>query len=431
MALQPVTHRSLVDQVFDQVQRQILDGDLSPGQSMPSERDLIGVLGVNRQAVREALKRLAQAGLVDIQHGGRTTVTDWRYSASLDLLPRLVVRSTGAIDVAVVRSIMEFRLLVGPDVAARCAERATADVVARLQELQGAYDAVDAGSGLIDLAPLDTALWNTLVDGADNIAYRLAYNALRAEYVAVEDAMRDVLEDELRALDAAPSPHLPCARRPCGRGEDRGPRAARHRHRVGRGRVGRHQCVRIQISEGDQMTATRKLHGGDASVDAGTDGFRAVPTNQPQAGASLGEIVRFFFTRPSPLIITTSFVLALAARFAVGRWGGWDLAIPVIVVALEPFVEWLIHVRILHRKPRKLGRFTIDSYTARKHRAHHRNPKDLRALMVPGSTLAALIPLAVAAAVVLMKAPQAAMLLASGFGMLLWYEWVHYLIHAP
>jgi GntR family transcriptional regulator, transcriptional repressor for pyruvate dehydrogenase complex len=197
----PVARRSLGDQVFDQLSAQILRGELAPGEGLPPERSLVELLGVNRQAVREALKRLEQAGLVDVLHGGGTTVTDWRRRAGLDLLPRLLVAVDGTIDPGVVRSIMEFRGLVGPDVAARCAERAVAATTASLTEVARSYDAVTAVTPLDELAALDTLLWQTLVDGADNIAYRLAYNALRSKYVAVESVMRSVLAEELTALD--------------------------------------------------------------------------------------------------------------------------------------------------------------------------------------------------------------------------------------
>jgi GntR family transcriptional regulator, transcriptional repressor for pyruvate dehydrogenase complex len=197
----PVARRSLGDQVFDQLAAQILRGELTPGEALPPERSLVELLGVNRQAVREALKRLEQAGLVDVLHGGGTTVTDWRRRAGLDLLPRLLVSADGTIDPGVVRAIMELRSLVGPDVAARCAERAVPAVTESLAAIARSYDAVALDSPLGELAALDTLLWQTLVDGADNIAYRLAYNALRSEYVAVESVMRSVLAEELTALD--------------------------------------------------------------------------------------------------------------------------------------------------------------------------------------------------------------------------------------
>lgn len=156
-----------------------------------------------------------------------------------------------------------------------------------------------------------------------------------------------------------------------------------------------------------------------------------IPTDQPQAGASLVEFIAFFARKPSPLIIGGAASVAAAARLWVGRWGWWDLLIPALIVAAEPFVEWIIHVRVLHRRPTRIGRFTIDPVTARKHRHHHRNPKDLRIVMVPFQALFPAAPIAVVLAVWLLDPAQATMALACGFGMLLNYEWTHYLIHAP
>ena len=174
-----------------------------------------------------------------------------------------------------------------------------------------------------------------------------------------------------------------------------------------------------------------QLHGVDSTIDAGADGFRPIPKDQPQVGASLGELARFFIRKPSPAFIVSSFAIAVIARLVIGDWGWWDLAIPALVIAAEPFVEWVIHVRLLHRRPTRLGRWTIDPITARKHREHHRNPKDLRILMVPFQALFPAAPIAIAVAVWRLDPPQAAMALASGFGMLAWYEWCHFLIHSP
>jgi hypothetical protein len=173
-----------------------------------------------------------------------------------------------------------------------------------------------------------------------------------------------------------------------------------------------------------------KPRGADSSVDAGTTGFRPVPKDQPQPGASMAELVRFFFAKPSPTIIAATFLAAATARLAIGGFGWWDLAIPLAIVALEPFTEWVIHVHVLHRRPTRIGRFTIDPVTARKHREHHRNPKDLRIVMVPYQALVPALALA-GLGVWLLEPARAATAIAAGFGMLLWYEWVHYLIHSP
>src|SRR5882757_6772266 len=127
MALQPVNRRSVPEDVFEQIVAEVLSGDMAPGAALPSERRLAEVLGVSRPAVREAIKRLTEAGLVEVRQGDATTVRDFRRHAGLDLLPRLLIRA-GEIDVAVVRSILETRMHNGPKVAELAARRRSPEV---------------------------------------------------------------------------------------------------------------------------------------------------------------------------------------------------------------------------------------------------------------------------------------------------------------
>ena len=96
MGLQKIERNSVSDAVYDQLSREILEGRMSAGQTLPAERALCQMLGVNRGAVREALKRLSQAGLVQVRHGGGATVLDFRETAGMDLLSGLLFSSDGA-----------------------------------------------------------------------------------------------------------------------------------------------------------------------------------------------------------------------------------------------------------------------------------------------------------------------------------------------
>lgn len=198
MPLKPVERRSASAAVFDQLLAEVLGGGIPPGESLPPERSLTGTLAVNRQAIREALQRLAQSGLVEINHGGPTKVLDFRRNGGLDLLPRLLVGSDG-FEPKVVRSMMEMRACIGPDVARLAAQRATPDVV---RALEGVVEEMGAQTEPSDIARLDVEFWDLLVDGAENIAYRLAYNGLRSVYEPVLELVFPVLEEELWDFDA-------------------------------------------------------------------------------------------------------------------------------------------------------------------------------------------------------------------------------------
>jgi DNA-binding FadR family transcriptional regulator len=195
MELRPVERTSASGAVFDQLFEELVAGRLAPGDALPAERSLTNTLQVNRQAVREALQRLAQAGLVDIHQGDSTRVRDYRTSGSLELLPHLLVSGDGSPDPAVARSIMEMRASVGPDVARLAAGRALPATIELVEEIVA--DMQSSSDDLERLATLDLSYWDTLVDAADNIAYRLAFNSLRQTYEPLAASLRTVLSEEL------------------------------------------------------------------------------------------------------------------------------------------------------------------------------------------------------------------------------------------
>src|SRR5436305_10326414 len=120
--------------VHDDLRAQILDGRLGPGDAVPSERTLSTGYGVNRHAVREALRRLQQAGLISVTHGGATRVLDWRAHGGLELLVDLAAH-----EAALLASIVEMRASVGADAAALCARRAPQAIALDGEDLE-AYE---------------------------------------------------------------------------------------------------------------------------------------------------------------------------------------------------------------------------------------------------------------------------------------------------
>ena len=91
-------------------------------------------------------------------------------------------------------------------------------------------------------------------------------------------------------------------------------------------------------------------------------------------------------------------------------------------------IEWVIHVVILHWRPRSLGPVTIDSLLARDHRAHHADPRDLPLVFIPWRALVWLLPAYVGVALLAMPTPSSALtLLVSVYGIMAGYEWTHYL----
>lgn len=215
-----VTPRRTADAVFDQVMDQIVTGELAPGQSLPGERELSAQLGVSRGVVREALQRLSQAGVVDIRHGGTTTVRDYQSGTDMNLLGRLIFRPDGNVDAKVIRSTLEMRISIGSDAARLCALRADETVV---KELTDIVDQLAETEDVLTRQDLDLEFWATVVRGSDNIVYRIAYNGMAETYRPLREVIASVVVPELdnvqghRAMVSAIATHDTAAAERAGR----------------------------------------------------------------------------------------------------------------------------------------------------------------------------------------------------------------------
>lgn len=199
MPLRAIHSRSLADQVFEQLAREIVVGRYATGSSLPAERSLATVFGVNRHVVREGLKRLAQIGLIKISQGGGTKVLDFKRHAGLDLLALMAEHATGGRDVATVWvAVLEMRAAIATDVARLCAERASPAIRAELGAIAAEMRKTQVSSQLFRL---EVRFWDRAVEGAANLAYRLAFNSLIKSAQAMGAQAEEWSAADLRAND--------------------------------------------------------------------------------------------------------------------------------------------------------------------------------------------------------------------------------------
>jgi sterol desaturase/sphingolipid hydroxylase (fatty acid hydroxylase superfamily) len=176
------------------------------------------------------------------------------------------------------------------------------------------------------------------------------------------------------------------------------------------------------------------------SGDALTAPAHAVPRRQPEV-LTLGDCWRSFVGRLSPRLLGLAILGALVLRALLGRFGWQDVVWVAGIIAVTPPVEWLIHVYLLHAKPRRIGRFTLDLMAAQEHRAHHREPSVLDGVLIPPYAVLIFVPM-IALTVWVLSFPialilggdrlaQAASGLVVAYVILSSYEWCHFLIHTP
>ncbi len=146
---------------------------------------------------------------------------------------------------------------------------------------------------------------------------------------------------------------------------------------------------------------------------------------------------REFVHHASPYVLGVSIALPVALRTRLGGVRLQDGVAVGAVVVVQPFVEWLLHRRVLHARPRRFAGLSVDPGAA--HRGHHLNPDDVAgALLGFGYAVAdtAMVAAAIALAALAMTPfagaiPTSGLLTAIAAGEigLATYEWTHLLVH--
>jgi DNA-binding FadR family transcriptional regulator len=117
----PVTTRRTVENVVDQIVDKLNDGLLSEGQFLPSERTLAEVMGVSRRTIREAVRVLAEAGVVEVLPGSAGGIR----VASMWVPAELGVKAPAVPPVDKVFEVLEARRTLEPRIAQLAAARGT------------------------------------------------------------------------------------------------------------------------------------------------------------------------------------------------------------------------------------------------------------------------------------------------------------------
>jgi GntR family transcriptional repressor for pyruvate dehydrogenase complex len=106
------------EDALEQIKELIYSQDLKPGDKLPSERNLVQILGISRAPVREALRMLEIVGMVEVRQGKGVFVKNVNSDLSVPLKTWLSDRKEA------LESAFETRLLLEPAAAQQAALRA-------------------------------------------------------------------------------------------------------------------------------------------------------------------------------------------------------------------------------------------------------------------------------------------------------------------
>jgi len=166
-----VTSERLFEAVVKQVETLIIAERLSVGDAIPSERRLAELFGVSRSVVREAMRALERAGLVEIKPGRGAYVKGLSPESVSKPLSLLIQMRRGSI-----QDCLEFRRYLEPPMASlAAARRSRADIQAMYTAQQGMDEIMDRPEQFIEY---DLAFHSALAGATGNPVFLLVLDPI-------------------------------------------------------------------------------------------------------------------------------------------------------------------------------------------------------------------------------------------------------------
>ena len=125
---EPVATRRTFEEAVEQIADRVKSGDVQPSDRLPSERELAAQMRISRPTVREAVKLLAEAGVLEVRRGQSGGIF-----VRSELVPRELLRSRSEIRVSEIAGVLEARRLIEPRVAQLAAVHGGEDDFATMQ----------------------------------------------------------------------------------------------------------------------------------------------------------------------------------------------------------------------------------------------------------------------------------------------------------
>jgi len=188
LTFQPIKIKRIYEEIVEQLLEMISQGELKPGNKLPSERDMAESLGVSRASVREALTALEAIGILYIRPGDGTFVRETSMSETFEPLAMVLEmeQTSGA-------QMMEVRRVLETELAAMASVRASEDDLKKIEEI---------------LTRMKTGTVSEVVDADVRFHFAIAeatHNTILLRFMnTVADLMHRIIRDKREQLFLSP-----------------------------------------------------------------------------------------------------------------------------------------------------------------------------------------------------------------------------------
>lgn len=193
MPLTSLRRSPLAELAVSQLREQVASGQWPVGERLPAENELARMLGVGRSTVREAVRVLVHAGILETRQGSGTYVRQLTAGSGWEPL----LRRAAILEVYEVRQALEVQAAV------LAAERRTPEDIARINELEADRTRMRDLARDSAFIEADVAFHQAVVTAA--------HNPLLAEMFAsftsvLRETLADVISDaSLGEIDSSPA----------------------------------------------------------------------------------------------------------------------------------------------------------------------------------------------------------------------------------
>ncbi|SKA06151.1 FadR/GntR family transcriptional regulator [Selenihalanaerobacter shriftii] len=137
----PIKNKRIYQQIVEQIRELIVDGTLSPGDKLMSERAMAEELNVSRASIREAFSVLEMLGLIESRPGEGTFIKEVKEEKVLEPLALILASDTDNIF-----ELIETRKILEVESASLAAKRANEDDIENIKKaLDEMKDAISEG----------------------------------------------------------------------------------------------------------------------------------------------------------------------------------------------------------------------------------------------------------------------------------------------
>ncbi len=171
--LEPVysSGKSLTLEIADRIRDHIIQSGLKPGDKLPNETELCGLLGVGRGTIREAMKTLSSQNIITIERGRGTFVS----------------KNPGQVDdpfglyfledkKQVVFELLQLRSMIEPDLVRLAAENASPEEIMELENLE--HELEDCYHKNLDHVQTDVAFHRAIARCSHNRVVEIIFPVL-------------------------------------------------------------------------------------------------------------------------------------------------------------------------------------------------------------------------------------------------------------